>query len=483
MTDLISGPDADSSEATAPTAIQPQGDQPVEWAPNEPAPRRRRLGLWIGIAAGALALAAGAASLLLIAPGTTIAGVSVGFMTPGMAADALSARVANTEIQLAAAGDARLTGADLGARVDATALAGQAFDDRPLWNLGSWMGDPIAATVTLDPETAESTLRAAAPDSYVDPVDATVVFDADAKKYAATVGADGSGFSLDALTAAFDDALAQGDEAVVFTDETTAVAPTITDESAAATVGELNDILAEIGFYVGEERTVPIAPQVAASWLTVEPVDGELKIDADPAKIQTAVDGLAEQVNRAAADATLVVNAAGKTLRTIAEGATGRELGDVSNVASDFADQISTGDAAYELPVEETPFATTNLVRKIEVNLSSQRLNMIENGKIIDSWRVSSGKFGTDTHTGTYTVNWKLSSQDMGRRDLTVRPYYFQPNVKWVMYFNGDQALHGVYWHSNWGTRMSHGCVGMPESLAKKLYDWSPQGVEVWVHN
>lgn len=57
-----------------------------------------------------------------------------------------------------------------------------------------------------------------------------------------------------------------------------------------------------------------------------------------------------------------------------------------------------------------------------------------------------------------------------------------QPDVKWMMYFNGGQAFHGVYWHSNWGTPSSHGCVGMPEWRAAQLYDWAAPGVEVSIH-
>ncbi|OZB81296.1 L,D-transpeptidase [Microbacterium sp. 13-71-7] len=39
-----------------------------------------------------------------------------------------------------------------------------------------------------------------------------------------------------------------------------------------------------------------------------------------------------------------------------------------------------------------------------------------------------------------------------------------------------------MYWHDNWGTPMSHGCVGMPEWRAQWLFDWTPQGTEVNVH-
>ncbi len=42
------------------------------------------------------------------------------------------------------------------------------------------------------------------------------------------------------------------------------------------------------------------------------------------------------------------------------------------------------------------------------------------------------------------------------------------------MYFNGDEALHGAYWHNNFGNRMSHGCVNMPIDVAEFVYDWAP---------
>src|SRR5690606_2399344 len=131
------------------------------------------------------------------------AGVQVGGMTPGMAADAISSRIAGTKIELVGA-DTTITGADLGARVDATALADKAFADRPLWNLGSWMGDPITTQVTLDPDTADRTLRAAVPGSYVEPVDAVVAFDAASGSYAVTAGKSGTGISVADLTDAFD---------------------------------------------------------------------------------------------------------------------------------------------------------------------------------------------------------------------------------------------------------------------------------------
>ena len=57
------------------------------------------------------------------------------------------------------------------------------------------------------------------------------------------------------------------------------------------------------------------------------------------------------------------------------------------------------------------------------------------------------------------------------------------PNVPWVTYFNGDEGFHGTYWHNAFGSPRSHGCVNMPIDVAKFVYEWSPVGLEVSVHN
>ena len=45
------------------------------------------------------------------------------------------------------------------------------------------------------------------------------------------------------------------------------------------------------------------------------------------------------------------------------------------------------------------------------------------------------------------------------------------------MYFTDyGHALHGTYWHGNFGVPMSHGCVNLPTEAAVWLYDWAPVG-------
>lgn len=493
MTDTLSGSNTGATGAVpndAPTtplsdALPPSdGDRPVEWAPAEPPQKKRRLGLWIGIGAGILLLAAGAASVVLIAPGTKVAGIDVGGMTPGMAAAAIDAKLAGTEVRLTGAGDdVVVTGADLGAQLDATAAAEQAFAERPMWQVGNWMGEPLAADITLDPEAADRALRAAVPNSFVDAVDATVTFDPKSNTYTTTPAESGTGIDLTALTDAFATGIAEGESAVEFSAAPTETAAQIGTDEATATAEQLNGMLSKIGFYVGKERTVPITPAVAATWLSVQPVDGELTIEADQAAIQKVVDTLPKAINRAAVDATNIVDSNGTVLHEQTAGVEGRALGDTSNAASDFAARLADGNPVYELAVTTTPFETTELFRRIEVDLSEQRVYLFENEKAVQSWSVSTGLDANPTTEGRFKVFAKVRIQDMGNPDTTKPPYFFTPDVPYVSYFNGDQALHGTWWHNNFGQQMSHGCVNMPIPAAKFVYEWAPIGLEVWVHS
>ncbi|MBD3757461.1 MAG: L,D-transpeptidase family protein [Microbacterium sp.] len=482
-TAVLDHPDAPDAPA-APGALTPgssgDGAAPVQWAPAEPAPKRKRLWLWIGAPVALVAAGAVAASLVLIAPGTAVAGVPVGFMTPGAATDAIDQRLASTSLVLGDGGPT-VTGADLGAAVDAAALASAAFDERPMWNVTQWFGDAVDAPITLDADAATAALRAAVPAAFTDPTPAAVSFDGTA--FVVTPAVDGTGIDVDAVTAALHDAFVAGKTSATTDLTSSPVASPATTEKAQAAADQANAMLANIGFYVGDERTVPVDAATAAGWLTVtSDASGAFTVTADPAKIQPSIDALAAAVNRPPVNGGVIVNSAGSELGTAAPGQDGRTLGDTSSVASDFAAQLAEGNSAFALPVTITPATMVKLERLLEVNLSEQRMYVKENGVVLDSWYVSTGRKGAETETGHYNIGWKTPSQTMtGIAPDSGKPYV-QEDVLWAMYFNGDQAFHGVYWHSNWGNQMSAGCVGMPEFRAEQIYEWAPQGVDVWVH-
>ena len=495
VTDLISAPGeaaeahgddtastAVLSSTDAPTATVPPttGEQPLAWAPIEPAPKKRHLGLWIGLGIGVIALGAGAASMILIAPGTTVAGIPVGWMTPGAAADAINSHLAETEVTLTGDGDGTvLTGTDLGASVDATALADKAFAEHPLWNVGAWMGDPVPAEITFDSAKATAALRAAVPTSFEDAVDAGVVFDATSGTYVITPSETGTGIDVAGLNAAFTDAVADGSKTLEYSGDAAEALPAVSDADATTLATELNTMLTTAGFYIGEERTVPVDAATVASWLTIVDEDGTLKIDADPKAIQATVDALPAAVDRAPVNATNIVDSAGTVLRAETEGVAGRAVGDTSKIASDFAEQLQTGNGVYPLNVSETPFETVSLYRHIDINLSTQRATLYENDAVVNSWAVSTGLPGTLTPTGNFKVFAHTRMQDMGCYEGAP---YCTKDVPWITWFAPNIGFHGTYWHNNFGQRMSHGCVNLPINLAKYVYDWSPTGMEISVH-
>jgi len=68
----------------------------------------------------------------------------------------------------------------------------------------------------------------------------------------------------------------------------------------------------------------------------------------------------------------------------------------------------------------------------------------------------------------------------MSGGSTALNTYYYLPNVPYVMFFENDKiaasrgySLHGTYWHNNFGTPMSHGCVNMKTSEAALIYEWS----------
>ncbi len=112
----------------------------------------------------------------------------------------------------------------------------------------------------------------------------------------------------------------------------------------------------------------------------------------------------------------------------------------------------------------------------IEVDLSKQRLCAYEGQKTVFCAPVSTGTSRYPTVKGRFEIYAKYSSTRMRG------PGYDLPNVPWTMYFHRSYAIHGTYWHNSFGRPMSHGCVNMKTSQARRLYQWAPQKTLVVVH-
>jgi lipoprotein-anchoring transpeptidase ErfK/SrfK len=112
----------------------------------------------------------------------------------------------------------------------------------------------------------------------------------------------------------------------------------------------------------------------------------------------------------------------------------------------------------------------------IDVNLTQQKVYAYAGDALVNSFVVSTGVWSTPTVTGQYHIYVKLRYTDMSGPD------YYLPDVPYTMYFYKGYGLHGTYWHHNFGTPMSHGCVNLSIPDAQWLYEFSSVGTLVNVH-
>lgn len=113
----------------------------------------------------------------------------------------------------------------------------------------------------------------------------------------------------------------------------------------------------------------------------------------------------------------------------------------------------------------------TFAAKRIEVNLKNQRLYAYDDQKLIYNFLISSGKWAP-TPTGTFRPWAKLPSTTMKGGNKQLGTYYNLPNVPHVIYFYQGYAIHGTYWHNNFGTPMSHGCVNLSIADAQAIYNF-----------
>ena len=114
--------------------------------------------------------------------------------------------------------------------------------------------------------------------------------------------------------------------------------------------------------------------------------------------------------------------------------------------------------------------------RWIDVDLSSQTVTAYDGTTPVKTFIVSTGVAAHPTVTGQFHIYVKLKST------LMVGPGYYLPGVPFTMYFYKGYALHGTYWHHNFGHPMSHGCVNLYTPDAEWLYNWASVGTLVNVH-
>ncbi len=117
----------------------------------------------------------------------------------------------------------------------------------------------------------------------------------------------------------------------------------------------------------------------------------------------------------------------------------------------------------------------------VDINLSAQYMTVYQGSNVLLELYISSGTPGWETPTGTFYINRMYLSDTMV--GAVAGESWYVPDVPHAMYFTDQgHAIHGTYWHNNFGVPMSHGCINMPEWAAAYLYSIASVGMRIEIH-
>ena len=141
---------------------------------------------------------------------------------------------------------------------------------------------------------------------------------------------------------------------------------------------------------------------------------------------------------------------------------------------------IHQTNVATVTPVERPTDVDTE--RWVSVDLYEQVLIAYEGNTPVFATLTSSGLEDWPTNEGLFHVYYRNPRAPMS--GANAQPdFYDLEEVPWTMYFDGDIALHGAYWHDGFGYRRSHGCVNLSVTDAHWLYSWASPEFDTSVPN
>jgi lipoprotein-anchoring transpeptidase ErfK/SrfK len=112
--------------------------------------------------------------------------------------------------------------------------------------------------------------------------------------------------------------------------------------------------------------------------------------------------------------------------------------------------------------------------KRIYIDRASQTVTAFQGEQAVLITRCASGPKGSETPLGEFRTYHKSPSVHMTNQGDGTEYTYHLPGVPWVSFFTGSGvALHGTYWHNDYGRPSSRGCVNLTPQDAKFMYRWT----------
>jgi lipoprotein-anchoring transpeptidase ErfK/SrfK len=132
----------------------------------------------------------------------------------------------------------------------------------------------------------------------------------------------------------------------------------------------------------------------------------------------------------------------------------------------------------------------------IIVSMAQQSLHFFVDGKLVNSFLVTTGRWERPTLPGVWTTQNRQAPTEFKSSDPPSSPFYYPPTpIHYaILYHWGGFFVHDSWWRNNYGpgteyphqdssgnvsaSNGSHGCVNVQEDQAAWLYahtDWNSQ--------
>ena len=253
-----------------------------------------------------------------------------------------------------------------------------------------------------------------------------------------------------------------------------------TDEDINKAVEKLNKFLAvEITYDLNGEATEQPDVATRATWFKW---DEDFNTSFDEDAINEFISEMSSKYNTAGQSKTLEASS-GETV-TVPAGSYGWKIdaeGELEQIKTDIKSLESvTRDFVYE-STANTHIGNDYGDSYVEVNLTEQHVYVYKDGELVVSTDCVTGNVFNNcgTHTGAYAIAYK-------QKDATLRGDDYESHVNYWMPFHNGEGLHDATWRSKFGGTIyqgngSHGCVNLPLSAAKSIYEVVDAGWPVLV--
>ena len=343
----------------------------------------------------------------------------------------------------------------------------------------------LAKVVTFDEDALDSELQALncmQAGAQREPVDATVsAYTADG--YSLVPADYGTTIDKSAFKKAVEDSILVLADELDLDEADCYVKPKVEDdnEKLLAVIDEMNSYVGTTITYDFDVAKEVLDGERISEWLSV---DDDLNLVVDEEGVLSFVKGLASKYNTCYKPKELKTSY-GSTV-TISNGPYGWKINNSEEVAQ-ILDDLKAGKKVEREPVYsqtanshgENDYGNSY----VEINLTAQHLFLYKDGVLVTESDFVSGNVakGHATPGGAFMLTYKTLNAVLRGPDYETPVAYWMP-------FNGDIGMHDLTSRKAFGgdiykTRGSHGCINLPYSAAKKIYETIDKGYCVLVYN